>query len=77
MKFLHVFPVDGIVSSPAQETGKGEIAEDTDDGALEDGGVACIVSKVLQKVKEVDDKPRGGEVVELSHVKHSRTWACN
>ena len=34
LTFRHVFPVDGVVSSPAQETGKGEIAEDTDDGAL-------------------------------------------
>ena len=34
MIFLHVFPVDGVVSSPAQETGMGEIAEDTDDSAL-------------------------------------------
>ena len=32
--FLYIFLVDGVVSSPAQETGKGEIAEDTDDCAL-------------------------------------------
>ena len=65
--------MDGVVSSPAEETSKGEIAEDTNDCALKDSGVACIVSKILQKVKEVDDKPRGGETVELSHVKDSRT----
>ena len=46
--FLHVFPVDGVVSMPGQETGKGEIAEDTKTCALvlltslsKSGGARC------------------------------------
>jgi len=68
--FLHEFLVDGVVSLPVQETGK--IAKGTDDCALEDGGVVCVVSEIFQKSRRSIIKPGGGEVVEPSHVKDLR-----